>query len=698
MEVGGSSDGVGRVEVADAAEGVDVGRRTRAQRVLLPLDEMNGWRTWHAVGPVRYPVDPLKFNFDAHLVAHRRWACREVFARAVFMLVERKRFSSAADAFASLQLLARSLPLEDDDGAEQPSWDGFLGLGRDLTPTECDRVLARGKQAVTKAKKAKGRRRAEHVTITALGDGRSHFWYRYGVELDRKRRAIQTTIKAARAVAFLALPLKRQRQVVALAGASYFKDVRRKIELVTPPTPSSDDEDSDEKMQRKRRRRRRKMPWGTTAPKLLPTPEQVRDVIRGAVDEPGATPHSFLTLDANGGVRVWRYVIGSASTGTRWYAMSNGTRKRLAAPYHRRPLQPVDAAPGDDSMGRSSAWQRPVDPVVAVGGPSNAACADGSLLVGVRLGASGIASADPRPTPVIATPEVAVNPAVGTATNLDADDAAAASSAAAEVIARFHITRSTYLEDAPRGTSVRRGSTSACRGGRGGGRAGREVTRGRELVIAVEFDAVFALRRAFREDSKPSVLHDVQSSAPVLTLAGDGGPVLWTSMTVFTVTACSPLLRKGRTAFIPIMYILGGEQVVHSAVGDRLYEVLKVVLNTEYAVPLQPRPSADAAPSLVTGGAQSSPEALAASAIHDGQSLLTPLLPSRTTTAATTAASATSTTIIATTAPSAFAITATTPSAAAGTTATGSAGMCWSTSAVRSRCLVTTSCDGNIVT
>lgn len=110
---------------------------------------------------------------------------------------------------------------------------------------------------------------------------------------------------------------------------------------------------------------------------------------------------------------------------------------------------------------------------------------------------------------------------------------------------------------------------------------------GRELVLAVEFDAVFALQRAFREDAKPALLKDIEQSPAALTLAGDGGPVRRTSMTIFTLTASSSLLRKGRTALIPILVILGGEQAVHSAVGERLRERVKAALLADYSVPVR---------------------------------------------------------------------------------------------------------------
>lgn len=82
----------------------------------------DGLRTWHVVGPLRREVNPLTFSFGARVVTHRRWAGRDIFARLVSTLVDRERFATTGDAFESLQVLACSPQLDDDDEVEQPSW------------------------------------------------------------------------------------------------------------------------------------------------------------------------------------------------------------------------------------------------------------------------------------------------------------------------------------------------------------------------------------------------------------------------------------------------------------------------------------------------------------------------------------------------------------------------------------------------
>jgi len=157
--------------------------------VISLLSNEEGKRTWVVIGPITKPVDPETVRFDAHVVAHPRWTGREVFARFVSALVSRERYSSVAAAHESLKILARSPRLEDDDGLEEPSWFGLVGLGRDSTTTECNRVVARGRLAVPKNN---GRREKGDVTSTVIGDGSHHPWSRYGVELDHTRVASHT--------------------------------------------------------------------------------------------------------------------------------------------------------------------------------------------------------------------------------------------------------------------------------------------------------------------------------------------------------------------------------------------------------------------------------------------------------------------------------------------------------------------------
>ena len=224
--------------------------------------------------------------------------------------------------------------------------------------------------------------------------------------------------------------------------------------------------------------------------------------MREAVDQPGLTPHATLTLDPHGAARVWHYVVGSATTGTRWYELADGTRKRLAAPYHRRRYPPAEH--------------------------------------GTTNGSAPSASHDPN---------AAVDP---------------------ELLATFQITKATYLEDAPA-----EGRTTAAPG-----------AASRERVVAVEFDPVVSLTRAFRAGFQPSSEAAIRRALVEVTLAGDGGPVRRSAMTVFTLTASSELLRSGRTPLIPVLFLLGGEQAIHTAIGEPLRTQLKRALLHTYVVPV----------------------------------------------------------------------------------------------------------------
>jgi len=174
-------------------------------------------------------------------------------------------------------------------------------------------------------------------------------------------------------------------------------------------------------------------------------------------------------------------------------------------------------------------------------------------------------------------------------------DASANSAVDPELLETFQITRSTYLEDVSDVSGTPRAMQRAAMAGdiaeveAADGVDGDAGERsGRELVVAVEFDPVLALRNAFRHGCKPTSMADIKRAPVAVTLAGDGGPVRRCAMTVFTLTASSPLFPSGRTPLIPILFLLGGEQTIHSAVGERLRERLKVALRTTYIVPVAP--------------------------------------------------------------------------------------------------------------
>jgi len=554
-EVGGGAGGEGTgVSFEDGGIGAAAdtpSRRTYQRRLMTPLVGVEDDRqTWLLVGPVSNAsdVNPQEFAFTAHIVAHSRYSAREVFARSIPRLVNAKDvpFGTEASTFESLRFLARSVPLADEVGADEPSWRDFPVGVEHLSPVDCKRVLTRAKTAAGRAADRADDGAVTLVSVRGALSARGHPWFKYNLELHNTRVSRRAAGKTVNAAGFMRLSVVVRRAMVAGAPARVIADLRKFSELVHLSTDDDSDEDAP-----KRRATRRSMPYGKTAPRMLPTADQVRTVIREAVDQPGAIPHSMLTLDPTGAVRVWRYVVGSATTGTRWYELGDGSRKRLAAPYHRRRV-PGERSAGSRSRGGRRARRR------------------GELVE------------------------------LSDAVDAVADESISGRRActAAELRARFYITRSTYLESLPpdgAGSPPSAGPDTASDNG------------GRELVVAVEFDPEVAVRSALASASGAKVASEKESQlAPVaLTLAGDGGPVRRTSMTVFTLTVSTTLLRKGRTPLIPFLFILGGEQAIHSSVGERLRRLLRRTMLATYEVPVKiADPSEEPSPTSSPGPQQ----------------------------------------------------------------------------------------------
>jgi len=503
----GAASGVAGGVVGGPADGRPVGhihnlRRKRQQRICAPISYLGSKakrRVWLIVGPVRDPdvIDPSRFSFSAHVVAKPSLSGREVFARAVVKLLYRKRLTSRAAAHASLHLLQSKSKLHDDDGDEEPSW-AELPASR-LTSLECERVLRRAKTITDKSHHSVER---GDVTIAWVGDAHTHPWVKYDQHLRDRRVSNHVAVVIREAAAFAALTLEEQAAVIAAApSAAALLKVRKALELVE----AGEEESGGSK---KKRARRRSGAFGKSMAKMLPNARKVRAVIKAAVDNPDGTPHSLLTLEPDGAVRVWRYVLGSASAGTRWYVSGDGTRKRLAAPYHRR-------------------RQR-----------------------------------DPNAKPM---------------TTAEAD---------ADLVSSFHIAKSTFLEDADETEtedSEEEEDEAAGRVGPGESAGGT----GREVVVAIEFDPVGSLQRALSEGCVPATEAEIQAAPVAVTLAGDGGPVRRSALTVFTLTVSSTLLRSGRTPLIPVLFLLSGEHAIHSAVGERLQELLRTTLHETFTVPVK---------------------------------------------------------------------------------------------------------------
>jgi len=102
----------------------------------------------------------------------------------------------------------------------------------------------------------------------------------------------------------------------------------------------------------------------------------------------------------------------------------------------------------------------------------------------------------------------------------------------------------------------------------------------------VKFDPVVSLGRAFRAGCRPSSEADIRRASVEVTLAGDGGPVRRSAMTILTLTASCELLRSRRTPVIPVLFLLGGEQAMHTGIGEQLRGQMKRALLEFYVVPV----------------------------------------------------------------------------------------------------------------
>ncbi|OSX77229.1 hypothetical protein BU14_0154s0005 [Porphyra umbilicalis] len=114
----------------------------------------------------------------------------------------------------------------------------------------------------------------------------------------------------------------------------------------------------------------------------------------------------MLTRDAVGAVRVWRFVLGSATAGVRLYELRDGTRKRLTAPKNLRSRKKRKRADGGDGPSR--------------GESKNGGSGDGGLTIAI-----------------------------------DAVALRSKSDSAAELRSRLRIIRNTYLEDVEEDETLR---------------------------------------------------------------------------------------------------------------------------------------------------------------------------------------------------------------------------------------------------
>lgn len=639
---------------------------------------------WLILGPVICydDIQPRHFTFAVRVRASSELTGREVFARAVSKLVARGYFRSRVAAHETLRFLARVPSMSSATGVQkEPSWCN-LPLNNVLTEDECRLILRRADKAVTSSG---GVVLAGNVTVGESEAVCDHAWVKYDAHL-RDLRAANTAVENFRSAnSFAAMSPERQRGMLGSSNAATLTRMRTWTELeprarpwaakaaslATGPAESVgaagaaaagvfEVAPSMTAEAVRARARRRQMPGGKSACKTFPSKRDAARIRREAVDAPERPSHAMITRGEGGRLRVWHYVVGSATNGVRRYRLQDGTSKRLAAPHLRRLACVTPCAPHQQSSGNGAAAGAVAD---ADDGLPRAHPDDRALtgaadelprrdadIAGEIVGGAGPAAAEELPRGPGSPDGGSV---AGAADELplgdaDPDDGGAAAATNELSSDNAHVEGGAVAtDDLPRGDrdsesfdldlllSQLQGQaghqdeqeTGVCledvpgpplQAERGSQEADRpdqpprskmsscriskatflenDNGTGREVVVAVEFNAVESLALAFRSGAE-SPSDDLSGVHVELTLAGDGGPVLRTTLTVFTLTVSTSLFPCGASPLIPVLFLLSGEQAIHSAVGDRLREQLHTALAAEYAVPVVCPCEDDALPS-----------------------------------------------------------------------------------------------------
>lgn len=600
---------------------------------------------WLLLGPVVDcdDVQPRRFTFSVSVRARPELTGREVFARSVRKLVARGYFPSRAAAHNTLRFLAKVPTLPSATGGqEEPSWRN-LAPNDVLSENVCRLILRRADAAVTSSG---GVVPAGDVTVCERGDVSNHPWVKYDAHLRDLRTANSAVENFRSANSFAAMSPVRQRGMVGSSNAATLTRIRAWTELepragLSAARAASSAPGSAESVAAapagalvsapsttveaaRPRARRRQMPSGKTACKTFPSERDAARVRREAVDAPERPSHAMISLGDGGRLRIWHYVVGSATKGVRRYRLQDGTLKRLAAPHLRRLARVTPGAPDQEGGGGADADEVPrgdaeivhvADSAAAHELARAAANADGGAaaagaeelsrghtnhLCGAAGGGAAADAANQLPR---GAGDADGGAQIAGADKLPPDNADAApvhsvsfdidvllsqldGPAAHEDVHETGVAGAHLEADGgSRAPNVPRSSKNpSCRISKATFLENDDGT-GREVVVAVEFDPVESLAFALRSGAQaPSA--DLSDVRVELTLAGDGGPVLRTTLTVFTLTVSTSMFPSGTSPLIPVLFLLSGEQAIHSAVGDRLREQLHAVLTAEYAVPV----------------------------------------------------------------------------------------------------------------
>lgn len=508
---------------SDSVEDHDASPAGRMRRVCWRLPVVGGRCRWVVAGPVmdHCIVDPLQFSMAIIIEGLPTFSCREAYARSVPILIKKGMYASVAAAHESIMHVADEHQSSTSTSIE-PSWRTGSPDGVPIR-----RVLDRAFGAV---RRSGGRVDDGFVKFVSVVPLASHPWYAYQTRLRARRDERRGAIAYRRALS--TRTDDDERRLLRAGNSSALFSVRQ--------ATTYNARTSVQRAQGLRPTKKRA--WrGVGAPDVIPARKRLIDMKRRVFEQSSRARHSMITLGKDGEAVVWAYVRGSGLTGVRLYRRPDGTIKRLASHTHKQ-RKPVAT----------------MDPSVAGGSGAEDAAAPAKGSVGAH------ASSTPQPggaspTGADGAPGLSDDP-FGCDSALG--DAPAASSAepagACLTLDELRILRSSTLENSD-------GSDA-------------------EVILAVEFDIVTAMQAAIARRTVQCTVEDVVNGNAAWSMGSDGGPLRRSAITLFSVLLSASWLFQGRTAMLPVIYILAGEHHMHSCLGDRLDALLTEAVTACYEV------------------------------------------------------------------------------------------------------------------
>lgn len=463
------------------------------------------------------------------------------YARSVPILINKGIYSSFLAAHESVRHVSTYV-LPSTSTSEEPSWTAHPP--GDLSAR---RILDRVRDALRRSKGRVANGLFKFVCSVPLS---SHPWYAHETRLRRRREQRRGAVAYRSALA--KMTAGDERRMLRAGNSSVLFSVRQ---ATTYNVRSPDEKEQGLRPTKKR-------PWrGIGAPDVIPARQRLIGMKRRVFEQSSRVGHAMITQDKNGEAVVWAYVRGSGLTGVRLYKSPGGAIKRLAAHAHKQrraasaPGLPSEAASTTNcAMGqREEPDRRRAGDGVATPSDRERRTSRGSGAGDTPTGAAG--SGDGGAS------TVSGDPFAHASALSDRDVGASPSDQQARLtLEELRILRSSTLEDLD-GTNP-------------------------DTILAVEFDIVAAVRAAIAGSTRRCTVDDITGGKAAWSMGSDGGPMRRSAITLFSLVLSASWLYKGRTAMLPIIYVLAGEQHIHSCLGDRLDALLAEAVNASYAVPV----------------------------------------------------------------------------------------------------------------